>query len=143
MNDALVASYSDVTDALEGNANAAVGAANSSLHIKRSAAQLMRFYSRTIGNPADSTVQRALDDGILADVLPGLTSECWRAYPPDSINTAKGHLDRLRQNISSTAPMKYDPTIVLSAPSDDLSAPIETADDDDDPPEVKRSPPTS
>ena len=133
--------HAAVTDALEGNANSALDEANSSLHVKRSVAQLMRFYSRTLGNPADSTVQRALDDGILTDVLPGLTSERWRVYPPDSINTAKSHLDRLRQNIASTAPPPYDPTIIMPVASEESTA-GETVDDDN-PPEVKRSPPTS
>jgi hypothetical protein len=141
-NDSLDIDYSEGTDALEGNANLTVGAAYSSLHVKRSVAQLMRFYSRTLGNPADSTVQRALDDGILTDVLPGLTSERWRAYPPNSINSAKGHLDRLRQNIDSSAPPQYDPTVIFTVLPDPLSTPSK-ADDDDDPPEVKRSPPTS
>ena len=128
-------------DVLEGTTYAAIGSAYSSLRIERSAAQLMRFYGKTLGNQPDSTIQAALDDGLL-DMFPGLTSKRWRAHPPNSIDTAKGHLDRLRKNVGSTAPPPYNPH-VIPLPTGTSAEDNPPVDSDLHPEEVRRTPPSS
>ena len=75
--------------------------ANSSIYCQRTDAQLIAFISSSWGNPADSTLLRATEAGYLKSI-PKFTPEKIRRYKPNSIESAKGHLDRVRQGIRST-----------------------------------------
>jgi hypothetical protein len=84
------------------------GIAKSSIRVQRSVAQLMQFYGKSLGNQPDATILAAIDDGLL-DTFPGLSATRWRQHPPDSIDTAKGHLDKLRKNTARTTPKSCNP----------------------------------
>jgi hypothetical protein len=53
--------------------------------------RLVEHIHRCWGNPANSTFIAAVKAGYIK--VPGLTAEMARKYCPDSIATAKGHLD--------------------------------------------------
>jgi hypothetical protein len=91
------------------SANAATGAANESLYVARTQAEMVKFYHACLGSPSDSTFLTAAMKGYL-ETLPGLTPSAIRKYPPNSIATAKGHLDRIRQGIRSTKKTKKTPS---------------------------------
>jgi hypothetical protein len=63
------------------------------------------YQSACFLNPPDSTLEIAAQKGYLGN-LPRLTAKMIRDNKPNSIGTAHGHLNRLRQNIRST---KIDP----------------------------------
>ena len=84
--------------------------ANASIYAQSSAAKRVAFYSSVMGNPADSTMQAAIDRGFLSS-FPGLTSELFKRYKPNSVASAKGHLNRLRKGIRSTAVTPIDITV--------------------------------
>lgn len=77
------------------------GAASESLYITRNQAETVQFFHACLGSPADSTYIAAATKGYL-DSFPGLTAAIIRKYPPNSLASAKGHLDRIRQGIRST-----------------------------------------
>ena len=61
----------------------------------------VKFWSAALGSPADGTLIRALSAGYLGN-LPKLTARMVRRHLPNSMATAKGHLDRQRQGVRST-----------------------------------------
>ena len=63
--------------------------------------ELMAFYHQMLFSPTMSTMQKAADAGLLA-FLPGFTADKLRKNPIHTLNTAKGHLDRVRQGQNST-----------------------------------------
>jgi hypothetical protein len=65
----------------------------------------VKFWSAALGSSADDTLIRALAAGYLGN-LPRLTARMVRRHRPNSLATAKGHLDRTRQGIMSTKPRK-------------------------------------
>ena len=78
-----------------------VGATNESLYVARNQPKTVQFYHACLGSPSDSTYINAATKGYL-DSFPSLTAAMIRKHPPNSIATAKGHLDRVRQGIRST-----------------------------------------
>ena len=68
-------------------------------------AVFVAYQSACFLNPPDSTFENAAQKGYLGN-LPRLTAKMIRNNRPNSIGTAHGHLNRLRQNIRST---KIDP----------------------------------
>jgi hypothetical protein len=71
----------------------------------RTVAQRVEFLSQTFGNPADSTLLTAAESTHLKSV-PNITVDNIRQFAPDSIHTAKGHLDQSRQGTWSTSTSK-------------------------------------
>jgi hypothetical protein len=65
----------------------------------------VKFWSAALGSPADDTLIHALSSGYLGN-LPRLTAKMVRRHRPNSIATAKGHLDRQRQGVRFTQPKK-------------------------------------
>ncbi len=68
-------------------------------HIARhgtSQADLVAFSHAALGSPAVSTLQRAVNKGLLHG-FPGLTATAVRKHPPHTKATAMGHLDQSRQ----------------------------------------------
>ena len=61
----------------------------------------MKFWSAALGSPADDTLIKALSSGFLGN-LPRLTARMVRKHRPNSLATAKGHMDRQRQGVRST-----------------------------------------
>jgi hypothetical protein len=70
-------------------------------------AVFVAYQSACFLNPPDSTFEIAVRKGYLGN-LPRLTSKMIRKNRPNSIGTALGHLNRLRQNLRST---NIDPVI--------------------------------
>ena len=66
-------------------------------------ADRIAFLHGALGNPALSTLCKALDAGFLAS-WPEITSELVRKYPPRSAAMVQGHLDQTRRNARSTKP---------------------------------------
>jgi hypothetical protein len=67
----------------------------------RSVAQRVAFISKTFGNPADSTlVSAALATHLKS--IPNVTVKNIQQFLPNSIESAKGHLDQSRQGTWST-----------------------------------------
>lgn len=66
------------------------------------------FLSATLGNPADSTFLHAAQQGHL-NSIPNITADQIRKYPPNSIESAKGHLDQSKQGTWSTKPKRSKP----------------------------------
>jgi hypothetical protein len=64
-------------------------------------AVFVAYQSACFLNPPDSTFENAVQKGYLGN-LPRLTASMIRKNRPNSIGTALGHLNRLRQNIRST-----------------------------------------
>jgi hypothetical protein len=89
-------------------------------------AEAVAFAHATLWSPALSTLQQALDSGILT-TFPGLTSETLRKCPPNSAATYKGHLDQSRKNQRSTKP-KPSPTTAPSASP--INSPIDNTDEE-------------
>eukprot|EP01034_Spumella_vulgaris_P024130 gene24130-30440_t len=58
--------------------------------------QTNAFYHAAMWSPAPSTMQKAIEKGFLSS-MPGLTAKSFRKFPPNSVATAKGHLDQTRQ----------------------------------------------
>ena len=79
--------------------------ANSSIYSQlsssQSCAKRIAFISQALGNPADSTLLAAAKAGYLNSV-PNVTADQIRKYSPDSINTARGHMDQSRKSIWPT-----------------------------------------
>ena len=79
----------------------------------------VKFWSAALGSPADSTLIQALSLGYLGN-LPRLTAKMVRRHRPNSIATAKGHLDRQRQGMQSTRPKKSKTVISEREVCDDI-----------------------
>ena len=60
------------------------------------------FLHACMGSPSISTLERAVRCAYTR--LPGLTTAALHRHPPNSLATAKGHLDRVRQGQHSTKP---------------------------------------
>lgn len=69
---------------------------------KKTVAQRVQHLSLILGNPSDSTLTAAAKKNFLKS-FPGTTAEQIKNFPPDSIATAKGHLDQSRAGTWSTA----------------------------------------
>ena len=65
------------------------------------AAELVAYAHAAMFSPALSTLEKALQQGYVRN-LPGLTTKTLRRHPPQSVDTAKGHLDQTRKNLRST-----------------------------------------
>jgi hypothetical protein len=74
--------------------------ANTVIHHQNNA-DAVAFWSAALGNPSDSTLVRALSKGYLTNI-PRITASMVAANRPNSMATAKGHLDLTRQGIRST-----------------------------------------
>jgi hypothetical protein len=66
----------------------------------QSLAKTVAFLVTAAGTPTPSTLIQAINKGYLA--LPGLTADALRRNPPNSMATAKGHLDQTQQGQRST-----------------------------------------
>ena len=109
--------------------------ANVAIH-NTSHAELVHFLSAVMGNPADSTLLTATRNKWLN--FPGVTHDMVAKNPPNSIETAKGHLDLNRANQRSTSKPKHpqrtlnqsspspeDPSYIDSDENSIFAAPIE------------------
>ena len=65
-------------------------------------AEIVQFYSATMGNPTDATLCKALST--LGLELPGLTDALVRKFPPNSVATSKGHMRQAQHGRRSTKP---------------------------------------
>ena len=65
---------------------------------------MVAFSHATLFSPRVSTLQQALDLGYEVKHFPGLTSASLKKHPPNSVPTAKGHLDQIRAGKQSTQP---------------------------------------
>ena len=75
--------------------------ANESLYVKRTTAQFVNHYHKVLFSPTLSQMKKAVSAGRLS-MFPQLTMDILNKHPPNSIHTAKGHLDRIKQGIRST-----------------------------------------
>lgn len=75
--------------------------ANESIYVKRKAANQVSHIHAALYSPSDSTMLTAARRGYIA-MFPGSTPAAITTYPPNSVATAQGHLDRVRQGIRST-----------------------------------------
>ena len=80
--------------------------ANAVISIPSDAA-FIRFAHATLGSSTISTLLRALRAGYLQS-FPRLTAQLVSSHPPNTIPTAKGHLDQHRQGIDSTTNSDID-----------------------------------
>lgn len=71
-------------------------------------AQIVNYYHSSMGSPVVSTLYRALSQSYVS--LPGLTPALLRKYAPNTVPSAKGHLDQYRHGLRSTKPNVADPT---------------------------------
>ena len=69
-------------------------------------AQIAAFYHAAMGSPSLTTLKRAVSHNYIS--LPGLSTTLLTKYPPNTIPTAKGHLDNHKHGLRSTHP---DPTL--------------------------------
>lgn len=119
--------------------------ANSSIYSmlsnSRSCAKRVAFLSAALGNPADSTLLAAVKEGHLKSV-PNITADQVRVYAPNSIESAKGHLDQAKQGTWSTKPKDKaekdpiegsQPPVGDSNDEDDARPTIMTNEEDDEP----------
>ena len=83
------------------DSNAAFASIYSHLATKISIKERIKFISSAFGNPADSTLIAAANEGHLKSI-PNITASQIRHHLPNSIETAKGHMDLSRQNIWSS-----------------------------------------
>jgi hypothetical protein len=70
-------------------------------HFDPTKAHQVAFSHSTIGSPALSTLQAAVDNNYVTG-FPGLTSKSLRQHPPQSKATSKGHMYQIRQGTKST-----------------------------------------
>jgi hypothetical protein len=71
-------------------------------------ASYVEFMSAAFGSPTDETLINALTYGWLGNI-PKLTAKMVRRHKPNSLATAKGHLDLQRKGVNSTKPKKVVP----------------------------------
>ena len=73
-------------------------------HVNRATKEdLVAFSHAAVWSPTLSCFKTAFNKGFLHG-FPGLSAEAITKYPPRSVATQKGHLDKLRQGIASTQP---------------------------------------
>ena len=94
-------------------------------------AEFVKFVHAAFGSPSVSTFHRAVRQGFLRS-FPRITARMIRLNPPNSVATAKGHLDRVRQGLASTkatTPALSLPSLpfTLESPSPGLDS-IDSAD---------------
>ena len=77
------------------------------------AAKMVQYSHATLFSPTISTLKTALEKGFIQN-FPGLTLNNLKQYKPNSLATAKGHLDQIRANQKSTKPSQ------LPTPDNDL-----------------------
>lgn len=77
--------------------------AAASIHAPRAQEQVVATYHACLNWPSAPTFIAAVEKGYV--VLPGLTTEMVKKFPPNATATAKGHLDQLRQGLLSTKPL--------------------------------------
>ena len=82
--------------------------ANESLYIKRKVSDQVKHMHAVMFSPTQSTLQGAAKRGYLS-TLPGLTNAAVRSNPVNTVATAQGHLNRIRQGIKSTKPKRRRP----------------------------------
>lgn len=107
--------------------------ANSSIYSmlsnSRSCAKRVAFISSALGNPADSTLLAAVKNGHLKSI-PNITTEQVRTYAPNSIESAKGHLDQAKQGTWSTKHKrkvsKGPPPLAEGSDDDNCDTPLVT-----------------
>jgi hypothetical protein len=73
--------------------NSVIGAAK--------AAELVAYAHATLFSLALEALQKALRRGYICN-FPSLTAKMLQRHPPQSIATAKGHLDQIQQNLHLT-----------------------------------------
>ena len=105
--------------------------ANSSIYSQRTDEPLVAFISASWGNPADSPLLYAATKGFLHSI-PNLSPDKIRRFKPNSIESAKGHLDQVRQGIWSThatasATISPDIDTLVTSPLESISLPIAAA----------------
>ena len=76
-------------------------------YISRNTRDMMYFMHAALGSPAISTLTRAIGRGYLKS-WPGLTNKNVLKHIQFSEATAKGHLDKIRQNLRSTKEIKQE-----------------------------------
>jgi len=76
------------------------GEANATRLLPQHAGSRVSHLHRAFGSPAASTFIGGLNAGLIK--LPGITAAHVRRHLPDTLATAKGHLDRIRQGLGST-----------------------------------------
>ena len=72
-----------------------------------SEAQFVSFVHKTYGSPTVKTFHAAVTKGLIK--VPGLTAAMIHRHPPDTANTAKGHLKLQRQGQRSTKEKEAEP----------------------------------
>ena len=87
------------------------------------AADFAKFVSATFGSPPDSSLINAVGKGWLGN-FPRVTAKMIRDNPPNSVASAKGHLDLTRQGQHSTKTNERSlPKPALPVDDDDFSSP--------------------
>ena len=86
------------------------------------AAELVASAHAALFSPALCTLETTLQRGYIRN-LPGLTAKTLRRHPPQSVATAKGHLDQVRKNLRLTKPKPVpfptgDPNIAAAVHSE-------------------------
>ena len=96
------------------------GCVNATTYVQRSQAELVAWYSGCTGFPADSSFISAVGRGHIAP--PGLTREIAARNPPNSVESALGHLDKVRAGLRSTSrPVEGEETSNDQYPSKSLT----------------------
>ena len=70
---------------------------------------LVVFSHQALFSPRIRTLQAALDNNRVRN-FPGLTAQTFKKHAPNSVATAKGHLDQIRANVNSTKPKENQET---------------------------------
>jgi hypothetical protein len=104
-------------------------------------AQLVAFTHAALFSPAPSTLLHALQRNFLP-TLPGISPKLLSKYPPNSLATAKGHLDQTRKNVRSTQPKPTSPSSPNLAATASLPPTLDDALTDSFPPAAPPGLPT-
>ena len=83
-------------------------------------ADFVAYVHACLGSPSDSTMLRALKAGYLSE-YGRITANMFSSNMPNSIATAKGHLDQTRQGSQSTTKQRKSPTKPISVDINDES----------------------
>ena len=102
-----------------GQTTHSTASAHAAMSISSDAA-FVRFVHATLGSPSNSTLLRALNAGYL-NSFRRLTARLLPLHPPQSIATAKGHLNQHRQGLESTADHPSSP--LVASPPDPVDSP--------------------
>ena len=93
-------------------------------------AEFVQFVHAAFGSPSVSTFHRAVRQGYLK-AFPRITARMIRRNPPNSMATAMGHLDRVRQGMASTkpsAPSRPLPVLSFTPEHQDMLDPYDSPD---------------